>query len=332
MTPLVLKFGGSAFLTPDGYIRVARYVSGRTAAARRPAVVVVSAMSGTTGRLKETLGRITSDPPQDAAALLLTSGEVVSVALMTAALARTGASAVPISAADTGLRGDGPASDARLRAVDPGPLRRALAERGLAVVPGGQAVDESGRILLLGRNSSDLSAVALAGALGADTCELFSDVPGVCTADPFLVPQARLIERISFAGIRRMAVLGAKVVHGSAVTWAERTGVRIRCRPLSTAEAEPGPGTVIGDGPAPGAVVAARLGRSAFRISALWLDGRESHVLTPGDRAPLRARAVHAEIFPDASEDGGLPRSKAYSDFSDLLIGGAVRPRSRRCQ
>lgn len=325
MTPLVLKFGGSAFRTLDGYIRVARYVRARTVAERRPAVVVVSAMSGTTGRLKETLLRVAPEPPQDAAALLLTSGEVVSVALMAAALGQTSATAAPMSAADTGLRGDGPASDARLRAVDPGPVRRALAERGLVVVPGGQAVDTSGRVLLLGRNSSDLSAVALAGALGADTCELFSDVPGVCTADPFLVPDARLIERIGFAGIRRMAVLGAKVVHGTAVTWAERTGVRIRCRPLPTTDAEPGPGTLIGDGPgpAPGAVVTARLGRTASRISVLWPDGRERHVLTAQDRVQLRARAVHAEIFPDASGDSALPRSKEYSEFSSLLIGGS---------
>jgi aspartate kinase len=321
--PLVLKFGGSAFLALDGYIRVARYVRARTAAERRPAVVVVSAMSGTTGRLRETLLRIAPEPPQDAAALLLTSGEVVSVALMAAALGRTRASAVPMSAAGTGLRGDGPASDARLRAVDPGPVRRALAEHGVVVVPGGQAVDASGRILLLGRNSSDLSAVALAGALGADTCELFSDVPGVCTADPFLVPDARLIEHIGYDGIRRMAVLGAKVVHGSAVSWAERGGVRIRCRPLPTANAEPGPGTLIGDGPAPSAVVTARLSRTASRISALWPDGRESHALVPADRAQPRARAVHAEIYPDASGEGSRPRFKEYSEFSGLLIGGS---------
>ncbi|MEU9135604.1 hypothetical protein AB0D33_06475 [Streptomyces sp. NPDC048404] len=252
--PLVLKFGGAAFADLDGYRRVARYAVRRGAEAKRPLVVVVSAMSGTTGRLQQTLDALSADPPARAAAMLLTAGETVSVALLAAALDAEGVHGCPLPAAATGLLAEGPGDRAELISASAETLSRALADCPVAVVPGGQAVDAAGRIVMLGRNSSDLSAVATAATLGADTCELFSDVPGVCTADPYLVPEARTLSRISYEGVRRMSRHGAKVVHEGAVDWAERAGVRLLCRPFPWSGGPEG-GTAVGTGPAAAAVV-----------------------------------------------------------------------------
>ncbi|MBT2403258.1 MULTISPECIES: hypothetical protein [unclassified Streptomyces] len=252
--PLVMKFGGSAFADLDGYRRVARYTARRVAEEKRPVVVVVSAMSGTTGRLQQTLDVLADDPPAPIAAMLLTSGETVSVALLAAALDAEGLPALPLTAAGTGLLGEGPADRARLSRADPAVLRAALEDCPILVVPGGQAVDPAGQTVMLGRNSSDLSAAAMAAALGAGTCELFSDVPGVCTADPYVVPAARTLPRISYEGVRQMSRYGAKVVHESAVDWAERGDVRLHCRPFPwTGEGEDG--TMVGEGPGAAAVV-----------------------------------------------------------------------------
>ncbi|MFD9339724.1 hypothetical protein ACFWBF_35900 [Streptomyces sp. NPDC060028] len=289
--PLVMKFGGSAFADLDGYTRVARYTARRAADEKRPVVVVVSAMSGTTGRLQQTLDIVADDPPAPVAAMLLTSGETVSVALLAAALDAAGVPALPLSAAGTGLVGEGPADRARLIRTDPAVLLSGLAHCPVLVVPGGQAVDAAGRTVMLGRNSSDLSAAAMAAALGAGTCVLFSDVPGVCTADPYLVPAARTLPEISYEGVRRMARHGAKVVHESALDWAERAHVRLHCRPFPwTAGGEDG--TVVGEGPEAAAVV-------AHKSSDVWRfrSGRERRAAARG----LSADGVRSTVFDSPS-------------------------------
>ncbi|MEU3070755.1 hypothetical protein AB0935_14300 [Streptomyces sp. NPDC007027] len=252
--PIVLKFGGSAFSELEGFHRVAQYAARRLADERRPLVLIVSAMSGTTGRLQQTLDALVDDPPADTAAMLLTTGETVSVALLAAALNAEGVPAHPLQAAGTGFVAEGPSDRACLVEASAEPLTAALADCPVVVVPGGQAVDAAGRTVMLGRNSSDLSAVAAAAALGAETCELFSDVPGVCTADPYLVPAARVLDRIDYESLRRMSRYGAKVVHESAVDWAERGGVRLLCRPFPWSESA-GEGTEVGTGPGAAAVV-----------------------------------------------------------------------------
>lgn len=231
--PLVLKFGGTSFVSPAMYSAVAGYVAERLAGPDRPqAVIVVSAMSGTTGRLRDVLHAVSPEAADDVVATMLTTGETVSTALMAAALSAAGVPAGVVSAQRTGFRADGPADRAVLRDVDPGALRDAVQRFGVAIVPGGQAVDRAGDTVMLGRNSSDLSAVAAAAAVGADSCELFSDVPGVCSADPRLVPQARALARLSYDTMRLMSVSGAKVLHASAVDWAGRNRVVLRCHSL----------------------------------------------------------------------------------------------------
>lgn len=144
---------------PAMYSAAAGYVAGRLAGPDRPqAVIIVSAMSGTTGRLREVLQAVSPEAADDVVATMLTTGEPVSTALMAAALSAAGV----VSAQRTGFRADGPADRAVLRDVDPGALRDAVQRFGVAIVPGGQAVDRAGDTVMLGRNSSDLSAVAAA--------------------------------------------------------------------------------------------------------------------------------------------------------------------------
>jgi len=255
--PLVLKFGGSSFADVDGFHRVARHVASRVRAEGCPAVVVVSAMSGTTHRLQQVLHEVNPAPAAEVAAAVLTTGETVSAALLTAALHLLGMPARAVPPTGVGFVAAGPADRALLEYVDPAPLRAALAVCPVLVLPGAQAVDSAGQAVMLGRNSSDLSAVAAAAAVGATTCEFYSDVPGICSADPYVVPEARTLPRVSYPTMRLMSRAGAKVLHDGAVAYAQDVGIRLLCcsmPPGSRCE------TVIGDGPPVAAVVLHRDG------------------------------------------------------------------------
>ncbi|MDH6111049.1 aspartate kinase [Kitasatospora sp. MAP12-15] len=228
--PEVLKFGGSTFRTEAGYPQLAAALDRRLTRTRRPLVVVVSAMSGETERLRARLLR-TDPQPQDATlAGLVTLADTVSAQLLAAALQRSGRSAVVLAGHQLGLCTDSTFLWARLEAVDPAPLRAALAEHEVVVVPGGQAVDRSGRPTWLGKNSSDLSAVVLAMLLEAPRCTIHSDVDGVYSADPNLLTGARLMGEVSYRTAELMSQYGAKVLHRGAVALARRRGIEIVCR------------------------------------------------------------------------------------------------------
>jgi aspartate kinase len=230
--PLVFKFGGSAFLDLDAYATVAGYLALRLAGSQRRAVVVVSAMSGTTGRLQEALLEVNKKPPAAAARMILPAGEYLSAGLLIAALDGVGITAGGMLGNQIGLLSEGRGDRATLLAAEPGPVRDLLQRVRVAVLPGGQAADKNGGLTMLGRNSSDLSAVALAGALGSTECELFSDVAGVCSADPYLVPAARVLAEVDYATMCLLSSAGAKVIHEQAVRWAQRHHIKIRCRSL----------------------------------------------------------------------------------------------------
>lgn len=230
--PTVHKFGGSAFAEVSGFLAAARHVERQVRAQRRPAVVVVSAMSGTTGRLAEVLREVDPRAPASVVSALLSTGETVSTALLAAAFHALGLQARALSAHETGFVAAGAADRAGLEFVDRDVLRSALATCPVLVLPGGQAVDCAGVTVMLGRNSSDLSAVAAAAAVGAPSCDFYSDVPGICTADPYLVPTARTLPHVSYSTMRLMARSGAKVLHEGAVAYAEDAGIRLRCLTL----------------------------------------------------------------------------------------------------
>ncbi|MEU9014100.1 aspartate kinase [Streptomyces sp. NPDC048479] len=256
VVPAVLKFGGSSFAAPAAYEELAHALSARIDAEARPLAVVVSAMPGETERLRERLHEVDPHPSDDRVAGLLTLADTISAQLLTAALHRLGRPATVLAGHEAGFTTDETFMWARLRHIDPKPLKHALTAHQVVVVPGGQAVDGRGRPTWLGKNSSDLSAVAVAVALGAEHCEIHSDVAGIHSCDPNKVTGTRLLDHVSYDDAAAMSRLGAKVLHRRAVRLAERNGVTIICRHNKQPFL---PGTVIGTGGGPTGVVVLNL-------------------------------------------------------------------------
>jgi aspartate kinase len=263
--PLVLKVGGSCLLDLDDVERVAEWLR-RRLGADGAAVVVVSALAGTTAALDAALRRLNHDPPPRITAGVLLHGDELCAGLLAAALAARGVDAEVAAGRHTGLVATGRPDRARLVRVDPAPLLAALGRARVAVVPGGQAVDAAGRPVMLGRNSADTSAVAAAVAVGAVRCDIFSAVPGIFTADPHLVADARPVATLGYAAAGAMTRAGAKVLHPDAVGLAERHGVAVTCRGWPPVA---GGGTVVaGDGGVDAVVTA-----SASRVWAAPAGG-----------------------------------------------------------
>ncbi|MFJ8674254.1 aspartate kinase [Streptomyces sp. NPDC093589] len=250
--PAVLKFGGSSFASPAAYQELAAALAARLDAEPRSLAVVVSAMPGETERLRERLHEVDPHPSDAHVAGLLTFADTVSAHLLTAAMHRLGRPATVLAGHQIGFTTDETFMWARLEHIDPAPLREALAGHRVVVVPGGQAVDRQGRPTWLGKNSSDLSAVAAAVALGAGHCEIHSDVEGIYSSDPNKVTGTRLLERVSYDDAAAMSRQGAKVLHHRAVRLAEEHDVTIVCRHNRAPFLR---GTVIGTGAPADAVV-----------------------------------------------------------------------------
>ncbi len=240
MALIVQKYGGTSVGTPERIEHVAEKVL----AARRAGhqvVVVVSAMSGETDRLLELARRMDPDPDPRELDVLLATGEQVTIALLSMALKRRGCPARSYTGAQVRILTDSAHTKARIRAIDEARVRRDLARGTVVVVAGFQGVDEEGHITTLGRGGSDTTAVALATALGADECQIYTDVDGVYTTDPRIEPRARRLERITFEEMLEMASLGSKVLQIRAVEFAGKYNVPVRV--LSTFQE--GPGTLI---------------------------------------------------------------------------------------
>ncbi|ACY18642.1 aspartate kinase [Haliangium ochraceum] len=252
MTLRVCKFGGSTFLENADYRRVAEFLGDRLARDADGLVVVVSAMAGLTERLRGLATELAPAPSAEACDALLPLADALSANLLRIALEGCGVSVTSLSGFQSGVRSDDNFSRARLTEVDPGPLRRALAQTSVVVVPGGQAVDQHHRPTMLGKNSSDLTAVVLAAALGRDECEIFSDVCGVFSADPNLVEHSRLCAELSYEAAMALGTSGAKVLHPKSVAAGRDHGVRIVCR---ANRGDYRVGTVVGAGATPSAVV-----------------------------------------------------------------------------
>jgi aspartate kinase len=266
----VLKFGGSSFRTLEDYHSVARILLSRLCTPVDRLVVVVSAMHGHTDRLLAAARRLTAQLAGDASDSLLTTGELVSASLLEIALQSRGVKATMLNGYRLGILSDSGFTNAKIRSIDDRPLRQALEGHQVVVVTGAQAVDECGRITMLGRNSSDLTAVALAAALEMPECEIYSDVAGVYTADPYLVPNARLLREISHGQLIEMARSGAKVMHFGAAVCAQHSQIRVICR----ATAEPDRiGTTISASGAQGSAVV--LHEKACFLSFTTPDQRE---------------------------------------------------------
>ncbi|MDL2402377.1 aspartate kinase [Rhizobium mayense] len=234
MNVTVLKFGGSNFLNPEDFGRVARHLAERLAAGENKIVAVVSAMSGTTDELKAVMLDVNKQPKPSNLDAALATGEMLSACLLEAAVSGLGIRALSLNGYSLGIRSNSEFGRASVESVDASPVIAALQENDVVIAAGGQAIDQSGKVTFLGRNSSDLTAIVIASMLGEHACEIYSDVPGVYTADPYLVPGARLIPEIAYTTIARMSQHGAKVLHHRAVAYAEKHAITIACKSLTS--------------------------------------------------------------------------------------------------
>ncbi|MCG8589634.1 MAG: aspartate kinase [Proteobacteria bacterium] len=230
MSLIVQKYGGTSVGDPDRIRNVARRVV-ETAAAGHQVVVCVSAMSGETNALVALADELGGERPDAREVdVLLATGEQKTIALLAMAIKRLGREARSFTGGQMGMRTDRDHTRARIQDIDTVALRAVLDGGGVAVIAGFQGVDADGNITTLGRGGSDTSAVAVACALQADVCEIYTDVDGVFTTDPNLVPAAHKLERVSYEEMLEMASLGAKVLQIRSVKFAMRYGVPIHVR------------------------------------------------------------------------------------------------------
>ncbi|MEU4830017.1 aspartate kinase [Streptosporangium sp. NPDC023615] len=230
MALVVQKYGGSSVADASCIKRVAQRIVA-TKKAGNDVVVIVSAMGDTTDELLDLAQQVSPLPPGRELDMLLTSGERISMALLAMAIANLGQEARSFTGSQAGVITDSSHGRARIIDVTPGRIRGALDNGQIAIVAGFQGVSQDTKdITTLGRGGSDTTAVALAAALDADVCEIYTDVDGVFTADPRIVPAARKIPRISYDEMMEMAACGAKILHLRCVEYARRFGLPIHVR------------------------------------------------------------------------------------------------------
>jgi aspartate kinase len=226
---LVQKFGGTSVADSNKILAAAR----RAIQAQKrgdQVIVVVSARGHTTDELIALAKEISDDPPAREMDVLLSTGEQISVALMAMAIESLGVPAISFTGAQIGLVTDSFHTKARIRDISTERVAQALADGKIVIVAGFQGVDENYNITTLGRGGSDTTAVALAAALGAGACEIYTDVDGVYTTDPRVVPDARKIDRIGYDEMLELASLGAGVMHSRSIEFAKKYGVPIHVR------------------------------------------------------------------------------------------------------
>ncbi|MEE8302554.1 MAG: aspartate kinase [Candidatus Tectomicrobia bacterium] len=226
MSIVVQKYGGTSVGNIERIRAIADRVR-RTKAAGQRVVVVVSAMAGETDRLLQLAHDICAQPGARELDMLLNTGEMVSIALLAMALNDVGCQAASFTGTQGGIVTDNTHTQARIKQITTTRLHKALEADIVPVVAGFQGVSETQDFTTLGRGGSDLTAVALASALGADVCEIYTDVDGVYSADPNIVPDARLLKRISYDEMLELARLGAKVLQTRSVLFAKKFNVPV---------------------------------------------------------------------------------------------------------
>ena len=227
---VVQKYGGSSVADATSIKRVAQRIVA-TKKAGHDVVVVVSAMGDTTDELIDLANQVAPLPPGRELDMLLTAGERISMAVLAMAIGTLGQEARSFTGSQAGVITDAEHGKAKIIDVTPGRIEAALAEGAVAIVAGFQGVSQTTKdITTLGRGGSDTTAVALAAALDADVCEIYTDVDGIFTADPRIVPNARQIPRISYEEMLEMAANGAKILHLRCVEYARRNDMPIHVR------------------------------------------------------------------------------------------------------
>ena len=245
MALIVQKYGGSSVADTAAMKRVARRIAD-THNAGHQVVVVVSAMGDTTDDLLDAAAELSSEPPEREMDILLSAGERISMALLAMAVGELGVEARAYTGAQAGIRTDSHFGAAQIIGMVPERVARAVRDGQVAIVAGFQGVSKDEDVTTLGRGGSDTTAVALAAALGADVCEIYTDVDGLFSADPRIVPKAHRLRTLTQEETLEMAAHGAKILHLRAVEFARRYGVPLHVR-SSFSEKN---GTWISDAPA----------------------------------------------------------------------------------
>jgi aspartate kinase len=237
---IVMKFGGSSVGTPERMMNVAKRIVERQTEGNQ-IVVVVSAMGDTTDELIDLSQKINPNPSAREMDMLLTTGEQVSVALLSMAVSKLGGQSVSFTGWQAGIQTEATHSKARITAIDPKRIHEQLSQDRVVIVAGFQGVSAEGDITTLGRGGSDTTAVALAAAIKADLCEIYTDVDGVYSTDPRIVRVARKLNEISYDEMLELANLGAAVLHPRAVEYAKHYHVNLVVRSSFTYQ----PGTLV---------------------------------------------------------------------------------------
>lgn len=302
---IVQKFGGTSVGDLERIQNVANRVS-KTQKAGNGVVVVVSAMSGETNKLVGYAEHFSSTPAQAEMDMLLSSGERVTASLLSIALQEMGHDAVAMTGRKAGIVTDHHHTKARIERIDPQAMQEALDAGKIVVVAGFQGVNEEGDITTLGRGGSDLSAVAVAGALKADLCEIYTDVSGIYTTDPRIEPKAKKLDKISYEEMLELASLGAKVLQNRSVEMAKKLNVNLVTR-TSFSDEE---GTLITkeenimEAPLVSGIA---LDRNQARISLLGVKDR------PGIASDIFNKLAQAEVNVDM-----IIQNKAVDDTTNI--------------
>ena len=277
MAIIVQKFGGTSVADSDKILAAARKAI-RAHKEGNQVVMVVSAMGKNTDMLVDLAGQIHESPPAREMDMLLSTGEQVTVALMAMAIHSLGHQAISMTGAQIGIKTDSSHTKARILSISTDRIRAALDLGNIVIAAGFQGIDESFNITTLGRGGSDTTAVALAAALKADACEIYTDVDGIYTTDPRIVPEARRVTQISYDEMLELASAGAGVMHNRSIEFAKKFSVPVHVRSSFTDT----PGTMITarpeskDQPVCGAAVV----RDEARITVIDVPDRPGAALT----------------------------------------------------
>src|SRR5215470_15497631 len=328
MAVIVQKYGGSSVADVVKLKRVAERVM-KTREKGHGVVVVVSAMGDTTDDLLAMAKKVSANPQRRELDMLLSAGERISMALLSLAIHELGGDAISFTGSQSGIITNDRHVDARIIEVRPFRVQDELARGKIVVIAGYQGVSYRREVTTLGRGGSDTTAVAMAAALGADYCEICSDVDGVYTADPRVVPAARRIGTLSYEETQELAESGAKVLNAQAVEFAKEKGIAIYAR--ATAGPLPGPdpsadGTVVRKNPPrmPGTVVGVASERDVIILEA---NTPAAEVLALLDERAVAGKQLH--IFDDrttvAISRENLHDEERLRDALQTRLGGRAR-------
>ncbi|MCL1787211.1 MAG: aspartate kinase [Defluviitaleaceae bacterium] len=301
---VVQKFGGSSVASPDRIMNVARRIA-KTYEAGHSVVVVLSAQGNTTDHLYEKAREINPNANKRELDMLLTTGEQQSVALMAMALQSMGLGAVSLNAAQVGIRATDSHGNAHIEDIETARMLKELSQNKIVLVAGFQGINHRGDLTTLGRGASDTTAVAIAAVLGAKACEIYSDVDGIYTVDPRIVPTAKRRPALGYDEMLELAFAGVQMLHGRAVEMAKRYGVQIVVR----SSMEDSEGTWIKENAAVEqlSVSGIAIDRNVARISLLGLQDE------PGAAFQIFSLSAKAEISVDI-----ILRSVAHGDTCDI--------------